>query len=247
MNSIAALFPRLLRDKLSRSVVATALVLLLTSPLLRFGESGFADGYMARGVPGAASTANLVGLLLALTAPWLAEGVVSDLRRSGNGPLLLTRPISRPGFFFARWLAGFVCLAGVAIIVSAIVNLVWSANGGPGPGLSLAGSIGAGLVIWLWVGSIVLLLSAVLERGEALAGALLVAIPVALTASLPTTDPLAAAARILPVRQMLGAARALLAGDVPVQSTLVTTGGWSLSILGVGLLVASRRDWRAGD
>ena len=247
MSSIAALFPRLLRDKLPRSIAATGLVLLLTSPLLRFGESGFADGYMAQGVPGAASTANLVGLLLALTAPWLAEGVVSGVRRSGSGPLLLTRQIYSTGFYFARWLAGFVCLAGVAIVVSAIINLVWRANGGAGPGLSLAGSIGAGLVIWLWVGSIVLLLSAVLERGEALAGALLVAIPVALTASLPTTDPLAAAARILPVRQMLGAARALLAGDVPVQSTLVTTGGWSLAILGVGLFVASRRDWQAGD
>jgi ABC-type Na+ efflux pump permease subunit len=188
-----------------------------------------------------------VGLLLAVTAPWLAEGVVSDLRRSGSGSLLLTRPISRPGFYFARWLAGFVCLAGVAIIVSAIVNLVWSANGGPGPGLSLAGSIGAGLVIWAWVGSTVLLLSAVLERGEAVAGALLVAIPIALTASLPTTDPLAAAARVLPVRQMLGAARALLAGDIPVQSALVTTGCWSLAILGVGLFVASRRDWQAGE
>ena len=77
MRSCAILFPRLLRDRLPRSFVATALVLLFTSPLLRFGESGFADGYMAGGEPGAASTAHLVGLLLALVSPWLAEGVVS--------------------------------------------------------------------------------------------------------------------------------------------------------------------------
>ena len=246
MRSLARLFPRLLRDRFTRSVVATALVLLLTSPLLRFGESAFSDGYMVGGEPGAASTANLVGLLLALAAPWLAEGIVSDLRRNGTGPLLLTRPIPRPGFYFARWLAGLVCLAGVAITAAAIINTVWSATGGSGPGLSLAGSIGAGLVIWVWVGSTVLLLSAVLDRGEALAGTLLVAIPIALTASLPPTDLLAGAARVLPVRLMLSAARTLLAGDLPVPSGLVATGIWGLAILGIGLFAASRRDWRAG-
>lgn len=247
MRSLAVLFPRLLRDRLSRSFVATVLVLLFTSPLLRTGESGFADGYMAGGEPGAASTAKLVGLLLALAAPWLAEGVVSDLRRNGSGPLLLTRPISRPGFYFARWLAGFVCLASVAVIAASTINIAWSAGGGSGPGLSLAGSIGAGFVIWIWVGSTVLLLSAVLDRGEALAGTLLVAIPIALTASLPTTDLMASVARLMPVRPILNAARAFLTGDVPVLSTLVTTGGWGLTILGIGLFVASRWDWRAGD
>ena len=245
MRSLGTLFPRLVRDRLALSVVATALVLLLTSPLLRFGESGFADGYMAGGEPGAASTAKLVGLLLALAAPWLAEGVVSDLRRNGSGPLLLTRPISRPGFYFARWLAGCVCLAGVAIVTAATINIAWRASGGSGPGLSLAGSVGAGFVIWIWVGSTVLLLSAVLDRGEALVGTLLVAIPIALTASLPTTDLLAGAARVMPVRPMLSAARALLVGEVPMQTTLLKTGGWGLAILGVGLLVASRRDWRS--
>jgi ABC-type transport system involved in multi-copper enzyme maturation permease subunit len=247
MRSLARLFPRLLRDLLPRSVVATALVLLLTSPLLRFGESAFSDGYMVGGKPGAASTANLVGLLLALAAPWLAEGIVSDLRRNGTGPLLLTRPIPRPGFYVSRWLAGLVCLAGVAITTAAIINMVWSAGGGSGPGLSLAGAIGAGLVIWVWIGSTVLLLSAVLDRGEALAGTLLVAIPIALTASLAPTDLLAGAARVLPVRPMLSAARALLAGDVPAPSGLVATGSWGLAFLGIGLLVASRRDWRAAD
>ena len=246
MRSLAVLFPRLLRDRLSRSVVATALVLLFTSPLLRAGKSGFADGYMAGGKLGAASTANLVGLLLALAAPWLAEGVVSDLRRNGSGPLLLTRPISRPGFYFARWLAGFGGLASVAITAASTINIAWSVGGGSGPGLSLAGSIVAGLVIWVWVGSTVLLLSAVLDRGEALAGALFVAIPIVLTASLPTTDRLAGAGRVLPVRPMLSAARALLAGDVPVHSSLVTTGVWGLTILGIGLFVTSRRDWRGG-
>ena len=244
MRSLARLFPRLLRDLIPRSVVATALVLLLTSPLLRFGESAFSDGYMAGGAPGAASTANLVGLLLALAAPWLAEGIVSDLRRNGTGPLLLTRPIPRPGFYFARWLAGLVCLAGVAITTAAIINIAWSAGGGSGPGLSLAGSIGAGLVIWVWVGSTVLLLSAFLDRGEALAGTLLVAIPIALTAALPPTDLLVSALRVLPVRQMLSSARAVLAGDVPELSGLVAAGSWGLTILGIGLLVASRRDWR---
>ena len=242
MRSLARLFPRLLRDRLPRSVVATALVLLLTSPLLRFGESAFSDGYMVGGEPGAASTANLVGLLLALAAPWLAEGIVSDLRRNGTGPLLLTRPIPRPGFYFARWLAGLVCLTVVAITVAAIINTVWSARGGSGPGLSLAGSIGAGLVIWVWVGSTVLLLSAVLDRGEALAGTLLVAIPIALTVSLPPTDLLAGAAHVPPVRPMLSAARTLLAGNLPAPSSLVETGIWGLAILGIGLLFASRRD-----
>lgn len=247
MKPLAVLFPRLVTDRLTRSIVATALVLLLTSPLLRFGESGFADGYMAGGEPGAASTANLVTLLLALTSPWLAEGVVSDLRRNGIGPLLLTRPISRPALYLFRWLAGLVCLTGVATVAASTINIAWSAGGGGGSGLSLIGSIGAGLVIWVWVGSTVLLLSAFLDRGEALAGALLVAIPIPLTAALPATDLLARVARVVPVRPMLSAARALLASEVPIQSNLVTTGGWGLAVLGIGLFVACRRHWRAGD
>jgi len=247
MRSLAILFPRLLRDRLLRSVVATALVLLLTSPLLRTGDSGFSDGYMVGGEPGAASTANLVGLLLALAAPWLAEGIVSDLRRTGIGPFLLTRPIFRPGFYFARWLTGLVCLVGVAIATAVLINTVWNGGGGSGPGLSLAGSIGAGVVIWVWVGSTVLLLSVVLDRGEALAGMLLLAVPIALTAALPPTDLLARVTRMLPVRPMLSAARSLLAGDLPAPFGLVVAGSWGLAMLGIGLLVASRRDWRAGD
>jgi ABC-type transport system involved in multi-copper enzyme maturation permease subunit len=247
MKSLALLFPRLVTDRLTRSIVTTALVLLLTSPLLRFGESAFADGYMAGGETGAASTANLVTLLLALASPWLAEGVVSDLRRNGSGPLLLTRPIFRPGLYLARWLAGSVGLAGVAFVASSMINIAWSVGGGSGPDLSLAGSIGAGLVIWVWVGSTVLLLSAVLDRGEALAGALFVAIPISLTVLPPSTDVLAGAARLLPVRPMLNASRAFLTGDVPALPTLLTTSGWSLTILGIGLFVACRRDWRAGD
>ena len=247
MRSLAILFPRLLRDRLLRSVVATALVLLLTSPLLRTGDSGFSDGYMVGGEPGAASTANLVGLLLALAAPWLAEGIVSDLRRTGIGPFLLTRPIFRPGLYFARWLAGLVCLVGVAIATAVLINTAWNGRGVSGPGLSVAGSIGAGLVIWVWVGSTVLLLSVALDRGEALAGMLLLAIPIAFTAALPPTDLLARVARVLPVRPMLSAARSLLAGDLPAPLGLVVAGSWGLAMLGIGLLVASRRDWRAGD
>ena len=247
MRPYATLLPRLLRDRLARSVGATAFVLLLTSPLLRFGESGFADGYMVGAEPGAASTANLVGLLLALVSPWLAEGVVSELRCNGSGPLLLTRPISRPALYLVRWLAGLVSLTVVALATATTINIAWSASGGSGPDLSLVGSIGAGLVIWAWVGSTVLLLSAVLDRGEALAGALLVAIPIAMTAALPSADLLARAARVLPVRPVLSAARTSLAGSVPEPSTLVEAGCWGLAMLGVGLFIASRRDWRAGD
>lgn len=245
MKPLARLFPRMVRDRLPRSVIATSIVLLLTSPLLRIGESGFADGYMAGGGQGAASTANLVALLLALTSPWVADGMVSELRRNGNGPLLLARPISRPAFYLARWLAGLVCLSVVALVAASSINIAWSARGGSGPGLSVAGSIAAGVVIWVWAGSAMLLLSAVLERGEALAGTLLVAIPVVLTSALPPTDLLAAAARVLPVRQMCSAARAFLAGGVPDFRTLVTTGGWGVAILGAGLLISSRRDWSA--
>ena len=247
MRSVAILFPRLLRDRLTRSLLATALVLLLTAPLLTSGESGFSDGYMAGREPGAASTANLLGLLLALASPWLAEGIVSELRRNGTGSLVLTRPIPRAGFYLARWVAGLVCLAGVAFATASLVNIVWHARGGSGPGLSPGGSIAAGIVIWVWVGSTVLLCSAALERGEALAGMLLVAVPIALTASLPPTALLARVAHPLPVRPMLSAARAFLAGELPSASGLVATGIWGLSVLGIGLFIASRRDWRADD
>ena len=140
-----------------------------------------------------------------------------------------------------------VSLTIVALVAATTINVVWSTGGGIGPDLSLVGSISAGLVTWVWVGSTVLLLSALMDRGEALVGALLVAIPIAMTAVLPTTDLLARAARVLPVRPMLRAVRVSLAGNIPEQPALLTTGCWGVVVLGIGLFVACRRDWRAGD
>ncbi len=247
MRSLTRLLPRLLRDRLPRSTAATILILFLSSPLWARSGSGFSDGYMRNAEPGAASVAKVLALLLALAAPWLAEGIVSDLRLGGHGPILLTRPVPRAGFYLARWVAGLGAITAAAITTSSVLNLVWSLRIEGGNGLSLLGSAGAALVIWVWVGSAVLLLSAVLDRGEALLGALLVAIPVALTFAVPPGSRLAEAAETLPTRPMLGAARDLLAGRGPEGIGLSIVLGWGVAALWAGLAAATRRDMTVGD
>jgi len=247
MRSLARLLPRQFLDRLPRAILATILVLLLTSPLWARNGSGFSDGYGMNAESGAAGVARLLCLLLALAAPWLAEGVVSDLRLGGTGPFLLARPVPRAGVYLARWIAGLGGIVAAAVAISTILNLIWNLRPGDGHGLSIVGSAGAALVIWVWVGSVVLLLSAVVDRGEVLAGALVVVLPVALTIALPPGSLLAGAAELTPTRPMLHLARDLMAGrGWRVQEWLVVS-VWGFSTLCVGLVVATRRDLTAAD
>ncbi|MGW8281956.1 MAG: hypothetical protein ACWGON_01545 [Gemmatimonadota bacterium] len=247
MRSLARLLPRQFVDRLPRVLLATILVLLLTSPLWTRNGSGFSDGYRMNAEPGAAAVARLLCLLLALAAPWLAEGIVSDLRLRGTGPFMLARPVPRAGVYLVRWVAGLAGIVVAAIAISTILNLISNLRPAYGHGLSIVGSAGGALIIWVWVGSVVLLLSAVLDRGEVLAGALVVVLPVALTVALPPGSLLAGAAELIPTRPMLHMARDLMAGHGPRVHELLLVSVWGFSTLWVGLVVATRRDLAAAD
>lgn len=247
MRSLVRLLPRQILDRLPRAILATILILLLTSPLWASSESGFSDGYGMDAEPGAVAVARLLCLLLALAAPWMAEGVVSGSRLDGTAPLTLARPVPRAGVYLARWVAGLGAIVAVAIAVSTILDLICNQRPGDGQGLSIVGAAGAALVIWMWVGSAVLLLSAVLNRGEALVGALVVVTPLALAVALPPGSALAEAAEFIPTRTMLAIARDLLAGRGANLYEPLLVGAWGLGTLSIGLAVATRRDMRASD
>ncbi|MCL7981638.1 MAG: ABC transporter permease subunit [marine benthic group bacterium] len=249
MIRISILFPRLVRDRFPRAAVATAVLLSLTVPLLMRGASdaaaGVRDGISAGPASGTATVIPIVALLLALAAAWLADGVVSDLKRDGSAPLVLTRPVSRIGYFTARWLAGFACLAGAGLVTALVLNGAARFSGFVGPGLSPVGALGAAAASWLWVGSAVLVLSSLLERGEALAGALLLVLPFFLTGMLAPGNSIARVAAVLPSRTVLDVSRTLLAGDPVIGSHLGRVAAWGAGSVALGLFLAVRREWSA--
>jgi len=249
VRSLARLFPRLVVDRAARAVVVTTALLALTAPLmLRQGSAygaGLSDGLSVGGTRGATLVVNLLAFGLALAAAWLSEGVVSGLRRDGSGPLLLTRPVSRSGLFMAHWLAGLTALAAVALAIVATLNGIRHAAEGSGSPMSVSGAVGAAIVTWTWVGSVVLLCSSLLERGEALAGALLVILPISLAAILPTGSLPARLSGLLPSRDVLTTSRDLLAGQTVSRHTLLWALGWGSLTLAIGILSACTREWRA--
>lgn len=248
MRSLLPVFPGLVADRAGRAVVVTTVLLALTVPLfLRDGSAyaaGLSDGLSVGGTQGTTLAANLVALGMALAAAWMSDGVVSGLRRDGIAPLVLTRPVPRSGLFLARWLAGFTALAAVGLTIATTLNGVWRGFGGAGYPLSAAGAIGAAAVIWIWVGSAVLLFSSALERGEGLAGGLLFVLPISLAAILPPDTVLARVAGWLPSQTVLTTSRDLLAGRAAQAHALLAVLIPGCLTLALGVFVACRREWR---
>ncbi len=247
MRQLARLFPHQVLDVAPRGITTWAFVLLLTLPLRPGGGSGFADGLATGASGGASTTSGLLALLLAMCAPWLGDGIVSRTRAQGTVALIFPRPVSRSGWYLSRWLAGLVCLGTVSIAAVLAINLAWRNPVEGGPGLSMTGAAASSIVIWSWVGSTVLLLSAVVERGEALYGSLLVVIPLLLTAGLPPDAWPARLAAGIPSRPMLRSARSLLAGELPAGPDLVPVLGGGILVLWIGLFLAARRDVPPGE
>lgn len=249
MRSLAQLFPRLVADRAARTVVVTTVLLALTVPLILRHSSaygaGLSDGLSVDGPQGATVAANLLALGMGLAAAWLSEGVVSGLRHDGSGPLLLTRPVSRSGLFLARWLAGLTALAALGLAIATALNGIGRAAGGGGSPLSPLGAIGAAVVTWAWVGSAVLLFSSMLERGEALAGALLFVLPISFAAILRPGSVLARISGSLPSQDVLTTTRDLLAGRAATEHAMLSIILWGSATLAVGVIVACRREWRA--
>ncbi|MFO7587099.1 MAG: hypothetical protein R6X22_03410 [Gemmatimonadota bacterium] len=244
MRPLLRLLPRLARDRAVRLVLVGGLVLLALAPVLRAGRSGLADGLLAGTDGGSAAVARLLALLLALAAPWVGEGVVSGPRRDGGAALAGVRPVSRVGFQLAGWTAAGLAFLALAVGVAAVVNAAWPGAGsapGRGSSLSLVGAAASAFVLWVWVGSALLLLSALLDRGEAPLVTAVVLLPALLGASLPQADRLARAAGAWPTRPALRAAREALEGSVPAASDLLAVVLGGALLLGLGLATAVGR------
>lgn len=241
------LLPRLVGDRVRRAAIAAAVLLSITLPLFLRGTSdaaaGVRDGISASHASGTAALIPIVALMLALSAAWLADGVVSEVRRDGSAPLVLTRPISRSGYFLTRWMAGFLCLAAVGLVTTLTIDLAARLSGTGEPALSPVGAVGAAATSWLWVGSVVLVVSSLLDRGEALAGALLLLLPPYLAATLSPETVFTRVAAALPSKTVLDVSRTLLAGDPVIGGHLVRVAGWSAGALALGLFIAARREW----
>jgi ABC-type transport system involved in multi-copper enzyme maturation permease subunit len=247
MRSLALLLPRLVLDRAPRAIIATAIVLALTEPLLLRRASdataGFRDGLSVGVASVASAVIPILALLFGISAAWLADGVVSELKRNGSGPLALTRPVSRSGYFLARWLSGFLCMAAAGLVVVLVLNASAHLSGIPVAGLSPVGAVGAVAVSWLWVGSVVLVFSSLLHRGEAFAGAFLLVMPIVLVAILPPGGLPARIASLFPSKTMLDVSRAFLAGEPVIGGHLLRIAVWGSASLSVGLLLAVRREW----
>jgi ABC-type transport system involved in multi-copper enzyme maturation permease subunit len=187
---------------------------------------------------------SVLAIAIALASSWFADGVVSDLHRDGTGPLLLVRPLPRMALFLSRWLSGFVALAMTCLLCSLLLNLAWQLAGGQGRIVSDTGAVAAAAVAWIWVGSCVLLLSTVLERGEAIIGALLFLLPLSLAAIVTPGSALSAALAALPSKAVLYAARALLSGGATEAVEIASCVVWGAMVLAIGTLAACRREWR---
>ncbi|MEJ2482276.1 MAG: hypothetical protein P8049_03930 [Gemmatimonadota bacterium] len=247
MSNLALLFPRLVFDRAPRAVIAATVLLSLTVPLLARRTSdvaaGFRDGLSMGAASGASTVIPIVAMWLALSAAWLADGVVSELRRDGCGPLVFTRPVSRSGYLLTRWLSGFVCLVSAGLVVVAVLNATARFSGIAGTGLSPVGVVGAAAASWWWVGSGVLFFSSLFDRGEAIAGALLLFVPISLAAVLPPDNLVARAAVLLPSRTMLDVSRTLLAGDPVIGDHILSIAAGGFASVVVSLSVAVRREW----
>lgn len=239
MRPLFRLLPRLARDRVLRLPLVGGLLLLALAPVLRGGRSGLADGLLAEADAGPASAARLLAFLLAISAPWIGEGLVSGPRRDGGAALAAVRPVPRAGLPLAGWVAAGLVHAALAVLLAAIVNATWP---GSGASLSALGAAAAALVLWAWVGSALLLLSALLDRGEAPLAAALVLLPAVLGAGLAGADPLARALRVLPTRPALRAASEALTGGVPAATDLVHVAVGGALLLGLGLAIAARQE-----
>ena len=237
MNGLARLLPRLVRDRARRTLAAGVLLLLAMAPALRAGRSAYSEGWVD-GSGGAASAASLLALLLVVAAPWIGEGIVSRPRRDGFGALAACRPVPRSGLALAGWVAAGLAVAALAVGVAAAVNGAWR---GIGPPLSLPGAAVAAALLWAWAGSAVLLLSALLDRGEAPLAAAAVLLPALLATGPSSGGPVVETLALVPTRPALRAARAVLAGAPAGTADLLPPLVGATLLLVLGLALAARR------
>lgn len=239
------------RDRSWRAALlaAAGTALLLPRALLRgdagAAASGFRAGLDAGPGPGAGVLTGLWGLFLLAGVLVLWQGVVSSHVESGRFRTVLVRPVWRPGIYLARHVAVLSLLAAAASVVAALLRIA-----GAAPVPDAAGLLLASLLTGWTLGALLLLLSALLERGDALAAAALFLAPGALE-GLVDGGPGSAAGRMLsatlpPMLSLAETRRSLLAGRSPDGEGLATALVYGAAALGLALLRLRGREYRAG-
>lgn len=248
-------FPLLVRDRVGRLGLLLGAAMLLAGPHLvglraaarTPAVSGLRDGLSV--TADAHPLSGPIGLMLGAGALLLWEGIVARGRREGTFRTILARPISRPGYFLACYLASLVCLAVAGLALGAAST--WAASGLGRP-LSLSGAVLVAGGYALAIGSPIFLASTWLDRGDAL-----LVVPLALAPS--TLARLAeghwagGAERAIPVLRLLlppiealdAMKGALFAGHVPPAGSVLLVVGYGLALLAAAVLVIRYGEFRS--
>lgn len=238
------------RDRAGRAALlaAAGAALLLPRALALDAEGPAAAGFRAglEAGPGSGLLAGLWGIFLLAGVLILWQGIVASEVESGRFRSVLVRPVWRPGLFLARHVAALVLLAAAA---AAVGGLLWVAGAGGVP--DPAGLLAASLLTGWTLGALLLLLSALLDRGGSLAAVALFMAPGALDDFLGGETLFAAAGRLLsaglPPMLPLAELRAeLLAGARPDGQILLAALLYGGVALALAVLRLQLREYRAG-
>lgn len=236
------------RDRAGRAALlaAAGTALLLPRALQVGGEGPAAAGFRAGLEAGAAGglLAGLWGVLLLAGVPVLWQGIVSSDVQDGGFRTTLARPVWRPGIYLARHAAAVALLAAAASAVGAALR---GAGAVPDP----AGLAAASLLTGWMAGALVLLLSSLMDRGDALAAVALLLAPAALEGAATAGGALSVAARLVstilpPVLPLAEARLALLAGGWPDASALLPAVAYGAAALALAVVRLQVREFHAG-
>lgn len=231
------------------ALLAAAGTALLLPRALRVGGKGPAAAGFRAGLeagPAGGLLAGLWGVLLLAGVPVLWQGVVSSDVRDGGFRTTLARPVWRPGIYLARHAAAIGLLAAAASAVGAALRGAGAAAA-PDP----AGLAAASLLTGWTAGALVLLLSSLMDRGDALAAVALLLAPAALEGAATAGGALSVAARLVsailpPVLPLAEARIALLAGGWPDASALLPAVAYGAAALALAVVRLQVREFRAG-
>lgn len=231
------------RDRAGRAtlLVAAGAALLVPRALGAGDGSPGAEGFRAglEAGPGSGLLAGLWGVLLLAGILVLWQGIVASDVESGRFRTTLVRPVWRPGIFLSRHVAALLLLAAAAAGVAGALRLA-GAGGGPDP----AGLLLASLLTGWALGGLLLLLSALLDRGDVLAAVALILAPGVLEQGTAAGRLLSAG--LPPMLPLAEARRALLAGGGPDGDVLAAALLYGAAATGLALLRLHLREFRAG-
>jgi hypothetical protein len=237
------LWPRLAWDAAPRFLLASAAAAVLLFPLFVSARSDqSAMGVVAS--PGELPGVGILRFLLLGGTLIMWDGIASRPRREGHYRFLFTRPAPRWTHHLSAFSARLAWLSAFALLVGAAMERA----GQPGSAAG-AGTVGAALASGFVIGSLVLLASALVDRGDALLVAAFLVLEEGVRLGQADVSPAAA----LIARSLLSplrAADALILGGlsghaVPLERTMYACVP-GIVALALGLLILQRRQLGPG-